>query len=329
MSTRRQALESLQKTTTTNSGLWLDKFIYDQRKDPDPSRGNKTSRQILVEEASGINASADYTHWFERWRQMLQNYGAECRQAEAEGRVAIGLGRESVLETSVALHYTYGVPYIPGSALKGLAASFAREYLGSDWQENTAAYITVFGNTQTAGYVTFFDALPLLNSVSLQKDVITVHHQKYYQNEPNVPPADWDDPNPVPFISSTGKFLIALSGPSYWVRATFDILDHALVHIGIGAKTSSGYGRLKLESTPLLDPDQAKADQLIAGVRALRLSDVAGRIHAFYELWHRLEVNPAQKRRVAESILAKVKEAEREKQSRDKDWYKELLASIR
>jgi len=277
MSTRRQPLESLQKTTTTNAGLWLDKFIREQ--DPE----HKESRRALVQEVAAIRAPEDYSRCFERWRRALQDYGAECREAEVLGRMAIGLGEESVLETSVALHHTYGVPYIPGSALKGLAASFARQHLGNDWQANSRAYVTVFGDTQTAGYITFFDALPLPNSGALHTDVITVHHEKYYQNDRTAPPADWDDPNPVPFLSATGKYLIALSGPSEWVRATFDILKHALVHTGIGAKTSSGYGRLKLESAPPLDPDQAPADQLIAAIQALRHQEVAGRIQAFYE----------------------------------------------
>jgi CRISPR-associated protein Cmr6 len=261
MSTRRQPLENLRKTRTTNAGLWLDKFIREQ------AREDKESRWALVREVAEIRVPEDYAHWFARWRQTLQEYGAECREAEVQGRMVIGLGEESVLETSVALHHTYGVPYIPGSALKGLAASFARQHLGNDWQENTSAYKTVFGDTQTAGYVTFFDALPFpTNSALLHPDVITVHHEKYYQNDRTAPPADWDDPNPVPFLSATGKYLIALSGPSEWVRATFDILKHALAHTGIGAKTSSGYGRLKLESALPLDLDQAKADRLIASI---------------------------------------------------------------
>jgi CRISPR-associated protein Cmr6 len=323
MSTRRQPLENLRKTRTTNAGLWLDKFIREQARD------DKESRRVLVKEVAGIRAPEDYAHWFAQWQQALREHGAEWRVAETQGRMAIGLGEETVLETSIALHHTYGVPYIPGSALKGLAANFARQYLGNDWQADTPAYVIVFGDTKTAGYVTFFDALPLPNSAALCPDVITVHHEKYYQNDRTAPPADWDDPNPVPFLSATGKYLMALSGPSEWIRTTFDILRHALAHSGVGAKTSSGYGRLKLEPAPLLDPDQAKADQLIAGIQALKPAEVAGRIHAFYELWRKLEVNPAQKRRVAEAIIAKVKEAGREKQSRDKDWYKELLASIR
>jgi len=103
---------------------------------------------------------------------------------------------------------------------------------------------------------------------------------------------------------------------------------HALVHSGIGAKTSSGYGRMKLDSAAIADPDQLRADQVISAVRALKAADVAGQITGFYEIWRKAEIGAGHKRHIAEAIIAKVKEAGREKQSRDKDWYKELLASL-
>jgi CRISPR-associated protein Cmr6 len=81
---------------------------------------------------------------------------------------------------------------------------------------------------------------------------MTVHHQKYYMDD-NVPPADWDDPIPVPFISATGKYLIALAASDMeesnrkgWFSAIFDLLELALKEEGVGAKTSSGYGRMTL-----------------------------------------------------------------------------------
>ncbi|ACA60314.1 type III-B CRISPR module RAMP protein Cmr6 [Candidatus Desulforudis audaxviator] len=323
MSTRRTCLVSARKTPTTNAGLWLDKFIRNQ------AREDKDSRHDLVREVSDIPVPEEYSRWFERWRRVLQDYGAACRVAEVLGRIAVGLGEESVLETSVALHHTYGVPYIPGSALKGLAASFARQYLGDDWQANAGAYKTVFGDTDTAGYVIFFDALPLPGSRLLYPDVITVHHEGYYQKG-DKPPADWDSPNPVPFLSATGKYLVALAGPDAWVKAAFEILQYALLNLGVGAKTSSGYGRLRLESVPpITGVEDRKVDQLINQIRALRTSEVAGRIQAFYEQWWKLDVSPEHKRRIAEAIVAKVKEAGREKQSLDKDWYRELLESLR
>jgi CRISPR-associated protein Cmr6 len=175
--------------------------------------------------------------------------------------MAIGLGDETVLETSVKLHRTYGIPYIPGSALKGLAASYARNRIGGEWTKGKQAYEIVFGKMEDAGYITFYDALYVPGSADgrpLRPDVITVHHPDYYGNkkvrdaagkEALSPPADWDDPNPVPFLSATGDYLMALStipGCEPWIESVWKILKLALEHEGIGAKTSSGYGRMLL-----------------------------------------------------------------------------------
>ena len=39
-------------------------------------------------------------------------------------RLAIGLGHESVYETSITLHHIYGIPYIPASSIKGVVRSW-------------------------------------------------------------------------------------------------------------------------------------------------------------------------------------------------------------
>lgn len=72
----------------------------------------------------------------------------------------------------MTLHHTYGVPFIPGSALKGLAAAYAHRYLeGDTWckpplqqaetiaEKPLTAHEILFGSTRSAGFVTFFDAL--------------------------------------------------------------------------------------------------------------------------------------------------------------------------
>src|SRR5207302_10163433 len=68
---------------------------------------------------------------------LLDDQGAKKRIAHVKGRMIIGLGDESVLETAITLHRTYGVPYIPGSALKGLAAAYVRQRLGEAWQKGS------------------------------------------------------------------------------------------------------------------------------------------------------------------------------------------------
>ena len=39
-------------------------------------------------------------------------------------RLAVGLGNPSVYETSMTLHHIYGIPYLPGSAIKGVTRSY-------------------------------------------------------------------------------------------------------------------------------------------------------------------------------------------------------------
>ena len=173
-----------------------------------------------------------------------------CKEAHVQGRLAINLGAEAILETSIALHHTYGTPYIPGSALKGLASHYTMKHLDEkEWGKESQAFKILFGSPESAGYVTFFDALYVPRSgyqgQALWSDVITVHHPDYYQTG-NTPPADWDSPTPIPFLTATGDYLVALSGPEEWVKAAFEILALALEHEGVGAKTSSGYGRMLL-----------------------------------------------------------------------------------
>lgn len=239
--------KKLANARSKNASLWLDKYLQDFTRDE--------SRKELIEEVARFPEPPEYSAYFERWQETLTNeYGAQTRRAQVKGRMVVGLGSESVLETSICLHRIYGTPYIPGSALKGLAASYAHQRLGDEWQKGGPFHNIVFGNTDDAGYITFLDALYQpgtgWHKQALYPDVITVHHQKYYQDA-GKPPADSDDPNPVPFLSTTGIYLLALAAPDFqqptrWVDITFQILAEALEQLGIGAKTSSGYGRLQL-----------------------------------------------------------------------------------
>lgn len=253
MSFRRLALANIKSDAlkTANASLWLNKFLGE------PNAKEADIKRKLVEGAINQTTRSDshdlYKDFFARWEKTLEDCGAKTRRAKVRGRLIVGLGAESVLETSIALHHTYGVPCIPGSALKGLARHFAEAGRVEGW--NSEHSKVVFGNDKqsddaVAGYITFFDALYVPNSdekdQALHADVMTVHHANYYMKG-NVAPADWDDPKPVPFISATGTYLIALAGPSDWIAPTFKLLELALNEEGVGAKTSSGYGRMKLK----------------------------------------------------------------------------------
>jgi len=261
---RRQALvlDSVYPTETTNAGLWLDKFLLDDKED--------AKKNLVYQVVDKIKISEAYKKFYQKWKSELSARGIQIKKAETLGRLAVNLGAEAVLENSIALNRTYGVPYIPGSALKGLAASYARKSI-----ENFDAEIhnDIFGKQDNAGWVTFFDALFVPNGkLGLVPDVVTVHHQEYYQ-QGDVPPADWDSPIPIHFLSAVGSFAIALAGPDNLVKAAYDILALALAHEGIGAKTNSGYGRMQIDGydvngIPEKEKESFKPQEIPAGYQS-------------------------------------------------------------
>lgn len=256
---RREALKGLRFPGSAlvhrvHRGLWLDKFLESS------SRHDKKSKRNLVQEAAQDGEPEGYAEFFQRYRQALLEAGAEVREAHTLGRLVVGLGGEGVLETSLTLHRTYGVPYLPGSALKGLASRYVHLRLeGEAWRRDLdrfqrgKAQAALFGTTEEQGLVVFFDALPLPGKWRLRPDIMNPHHANYYGGG-KVPPADWDSPVPVPFLSVTGTFLLGLApapgvdreAAKPWLQAAWQILAWALREEGVGAKTASGYGRMEL-----------------------------------------------------------------------------------
>jgi CRISPR-associated protein Cmr6 len=171
--------------------------------------------------------------------------------------MVIGIGEKGPLEVGLTLNHTWGVPYIPGSALKGIAAATASKllqdpaWLGpkdpSSSTEAGESYEHMFGLVSQKGCVVFHDAWwdpKGERCLPLKPDVMTVHHADYYQKD--APPSDTDSPNPVSFVSVIGTYLIVLEGESEWCEAAADILRIGTKDFGIGAKTRAGYGRLAL-----------------------------------------------------------------------------------
>jgi CRISPR-associated protein Cmr6 len=249
VSSRRQDVQKVAPGPGSNAGLWLDRWLGD-------SGDRGTGKQAhLLETIGTIRVPAAYERWYERWKELVASCppATATAEVEVEGRLAIGLGAESVLETAITLHRSFGVPYLPGPALKGLAATAARHGSDDAWHPKAdgtdSAYRTLFGDTETSGHVTFHDGVWIPNGTGLplDLDVMTVHHPDYYQTG-DAPPAEWDDPNPVSFLSARGRYLLAVSGPKRWADRALEILVGALAAEGIGAKTGAGYGRLKLVS---------------------------------------------------------------------------------
>jgi CRISPR type III-B/RAMP module RAMP protein Cmr6 len=181
----------------------------------------------------------------------------------------IGLGGENVLETGISLQHTYGTPLIPGSALKGLAAHYCDQVWGaadSKFALGEEYHETIFGTTEDSGHIIFHDGWITPESLadSLKPDVMTPHHSNYYSNKEGAAPTDFDDPNPITFLSVTGSFHIAVScdvqndDGENWAKLAFKMLTQALKDWGIGGKTNAGYGRLVSENPDEIS-DQSSA----------------------------------------------------------------------
>ncbi|MCP4353889.1 MAG: type III-B CRISPR module RAMP protein Cmr6 [Desulfobacterales bacterium] len=188
-----------------------------------------------------------YDDWMEKLFLYQKKQKAKILKGVTKSRFTTGFSNSAAMQTGFAFHYTYGVPYIPGSSVKGACRSFAEEtdvslYGSEPWGKKA-------GPALFPGQVVFADAMPEIDTVeSLEIDVMTPHHIKYYMgNEQYKSAPDVENPVPVkfvtvpegsvfvfPFISEDQKLLDIVE--KHWKSACSS---------GFGAKTSSGYGWFK------------------------------------------------------------------------------------
>jgi len=314
---RRAILKDLACEATTHAGLWLDRYLRDHETGSKQDHFDQTVDKIEV--------PSQYRRFFERWKAMLRGHPCTLLgQASTQGRLIVGLGSEAVLEASVTLHHTYGVPYLPGTALKGLAASFAdRQLEDPRWRKQPLgeSHRTLFGDPDGSGCVTFHDALwiPQGKSLPLDPDVLTVHHPDYYGGTGDLPPADWDSPKPVPFVSSRGDFLLALTGPPAWAKVAWDLLSLALNEEGLGGKTAAGYGRCKVKQEAVIRGPHWKER-----IKGLNLSFASKLV---VEVLESLAGDPAERQLAARSMLELLGGKKSLKSHKEKDWVKSLFTA--
>ncbi len=241
-----------------NIGLWLDRFLTVNPQSWEITQDAKHRRRLMqltkqrewqqqVQEQ--LNALKKR---YEAMRNWYEQRGFSVRppiEAKPTWRFVVGLGAAHVLETGITLHRIFGLPIIPGSALKGAAKAYAQLVEGRT--DDDPELVAVFGTTEQAGGVIFFDAIPL-KVPKFQLDIMNPHYPQYYDNrggtskEP-VPPADWDSPRPVFFLTVTETpYRFAIASRSEQGNRLLDLaekwLKGALRGIGIGAKTSADYG---------------------------------------------------------------------------------------
>lgn len=140
-----------------------------------------------------------------------------------------GLGNEHPLENGFAFLNPYGLPYLPGSGVKGVIRQAARELASGDWAD-TGGWSTaprheiriqqgkqeiilqlsdldvLFGlqskdgdKQHFRGVLSFWDLIPSLSGNALMVEIMTPHQTHYYQHGES--PHESGQPNPISFLT--------------------------------------------------------------------------------------------------------------------------------
>jgi CRISPR-associated protein Cmr6 len=303
-----------------NIGLWLDRFLTVNPQNWEITQEAKRRHHLTEligrpewrsQMQEKLNALQNRREAMLKWYKQ-RDFAMRHIEAKPVWRFVVGLGAAHVLETGITLHRLFGLPIIPGSALKGAARTWAllklAEELGvpilspteaaaksqtplekfeavilsqesereqaallsqllqdstipdeapirnlspQELREKCQPFFEVFGSTERAGSVIFFDAIPL-EVPKFQLDIMNPHYPQYYDKrggsskEP-VPPADWDSPRPVFFLTVIETpYRFAIAARSEQGNRLLDLAEQwlkgALAELGIGAKTSADYG---------------------------------------------------------------------------------------
>ncbi len=231
-----------------NLGLLLDKYP------PQAALQNSAGKnQWLRDTMSRPLIDADLAlHAYRRWLALTTAADAQHFHAATAWRLALGISKATVVETSLTLHPYYGIPLIPGSALKGLCRNYVTSEIAAHASKRLAEddpiVQRIFGSPTQSGSVIFFDAIPLEGKATLALDIINVHYPDYYSK--GKAPTNDQRPNPLLFLTVTETIFAFALAPRQPQRAEHheDVLtairwqQEALQDYGVGGKTSAGYG---------------------------------------------------------------------------------------
>jgi CRISPR-associated protein Cmr6 len=260
-----------------NPALIFGKFIpYTLEKNEEKENKDKYLELVIKETNFLLQNTNLLKSLHERIEHWIKNMGNNFEKFEAttSWRLVIGLGASHPQETSMTLHHIYGIPYIPGSAIKGVTRywailKFAEEMCKNENLEFEKAIeevskalengekmdlkvedlefnqlIEIFGTQKQQGKVIFFDAYPI-GEINLKIDVMNPHYPEYYSK--GQAPTDWQNPIPIKFLTVENtkfQFYLAVRGENSnkILEKTKELCLEALKEHGIGAKTSLGYG---------------------------------------------------------------------------------------
>lgn len=224
---------------------------------------DQASKRALLDAAIKIKISDVYKAAFDEWKAFVRDRGWASAEVKLVHRLFIGLGEASVLETHVALHRVYGVPYLPGSSLKGLTRHYAKALQDQDSGKNFLSpeqrkWLFGASDATSAGNLDFQDGWWVppehSNSEPLCLEVDTPHHMSYHASRGTslgtdtqhpLASLDRENPNPIPHLAVQGRFCVSIAGERFADYLALAILTRGLATWGLGGRVNVDYGRFE------------------------------------------------------------------------------------
>ncbi|RMG26605.1 MAG: type III-B CRISPR module RAMP protein Cmr6 [Methanobacteriota archaeon] len=232
-------------SNAANMGLVFNKYFpWNINKEISKSHGWINA---YIKEFNNIHSKDEYNL---RYRKMVRKSNGLLFEMKCMSDLIIGMGNAHPMENGFTFDHTQGLPFIPGTTIKGIwkASEQAKAKEEKKESKNNAK------EDKKVDDFVFLDAIPL--SVKLRLDIMTPHYQPYYSSGGTSPPGDWYNPIPIQFItvSKGSKFLWGILSRTKdrnglqkdnLKRVTSQIKEH-LLNFGIGGKTAVGYGRIEM-----------------------------------------------------------------------------------
>ncbi len=235
-----------ERTGDGHHGLWYDKFcnVWSREWQLKTAGNDENPKLTWIKSVAGrVGSDQALSEFTQRMFDLVTKRGGAAVVATAQSRFVTGLGRSHPVENGFAWHPTLGVPYLPGSSLKGLTRAWAQSKYSKDEVDQ------LLGKPGHTSGVAFLDAVPI-RSVELEPDVLTPHYANWSENDL---PGDWRSPTPVPFlVAARGLSMLVGMVPltkshGEQVEMAWKWLTSALEEFGAGAKTALGYGEFRAE----------------------------------------------------------------------------------
>lgn len=297
-----QAVENPSLILQRYCAVWKEGLKEDKKDKELEQKARASYLAAAVSRSQPALAFSSRKNWLQ---QLAADPGAELVVARLGARLIVNQAASVLENAGLALDRNFGIPYISGSAVKGVTRSWAVEAAKGGnvaWPEVFAVFgwgqaehdqellcrarvPTRVREASFAGLVAFLPAFPL-QAAPLALDIVNCHHRNYYSSGKAERALDVElpVPNVFPTVEAGAEFFFVVRpastvGRSKTVQEWLSLAENfnpaktargwlvqALQDHGLGAKTAAGYGWFEVDEAA----GDRFAEEIRSGLRAAR-----------------------------------------------------------